>query len=1292
MSTSRAGRGTLKRVAIPPQKNRKKPKPETATSTGSGGRHAKAAEEVEEEEDDAAACDDNVAILEGFTGLGRAACVALLSRAGGDVEAAVNRHFVTLSPVKPPPRQLKKKKHSDEGLPVIEEDEVERKRKSQRTLAQSGFAALAPGAVSVQELSATAMATVAAATPPTSEPPLFRPPPLAPRRRVAIASCGERWRGVANEYLADYVPQCPREASESASVSSPASASTMVVTDARELQHARGKAASAAVVMAPTSTDPFTASLRGRAIRGRTCAPPPPPGTLVSLEREADNRMDPRAIRCFLLKHATVADAERCSTHDLDDDASRFLGYLPRGVSCHLAPWIDSGALSVLGRTSISAVALDSLAVKTVDGVEGVSTTTSTATTTTHGEEPETNDVTVHLIATIIAPDAMGNDEGETATNGAAAGWGAAAAAAAAAAEEDAAGGGSRLTELTRKRMWLTVNQIRASSDAVLLTSNETDALDALDALDHTTQSLAVRLLQRKSGWIRIPTLEGRYREVRDAASAAEALFAAGLVRSAEEDCIITPGGGNGSSSRDCGGCLHGENVYEKEKALRRHRGGGDRGQRQDTGGGGDTRVDEMEDDLRGRLGALTREELAEMAHVLGKPDRGRRYDVTTALLSAPSDVVLAAWRSAMNGSGGGGGTGVMLDAEGSRGHGGVGREGLVEIHQSQECGSVVALGGALHLAPDLVSALRMVMFLTFLDFSVSNLQYLVLQEIGVVRFPQREEDDEVEVGVGGVSMAEGETDMAPPVFSSRTALDEYVAAAEVAGHVDAALEAGDEAEALRLLMPVLTLFLEADHGEDVELRPLNTATADTCKHDEYVFARFDASWVQAQMATVGVGLLERRGRYADATHVLLALLSGCAAPDRRGGWYVRTVTNLGSHLGRASAALRACEAGLADTWVRCGHRLGLQRRALRLAKKCKRWALAGATWRGDAEWEAPLERVHGVALNAHVQEKNRYHLNLAGEVRLGLTAVDERGKDTTATEGGCLGDEDVIVIDGNRLGVTDADTGGHLAKTEVATTVEEDLEVQKDVRCVLEDGDVPAVEQVEEEVSFIVSVEELALAYYASPVGGGWRGVHSEGTAWNTLFGLLFADILLTSPPDVPKRGVFRSPFQSGPLDLCADVFLLRRHRAVTSRLDDIRGGTASRLLTTAWTTHYGSFLRGVSWTLLTLQELRDVAEGLGGAALASVCALKAEDYGSWGGGMPDLLLWRPASSIPASPRGEVAVIGDQAGGGCGTASKAAAKAVEVKSRNDTLSDQQRAWLLALRDAGVSVAVCKVQ
>jgi hypothetical protein len=36
------------------------------------------------------------------------------------------------------------------------------------------------------------------------------------------------------------------------------------------------------------------------------------------------------------------------------------------------------------------------------------------------------------------------------------------------------------------------------------------------------------------------------------------------------------------------------------------------------------------------------------------------------------------------------------------------------------------------------------------------------------------------------------------------------------------------------------------------------------------------------------------------------------------------------------------------------------------------------------------------------------------------------------------------------------------------------------------------------------VTVEALALEYYASEAGGRWRGLHCEGGVWATLFGLL--------------------------------------------------------------------------------------------------------------------------------------------------------------------------------------------
>ncbi|CAN1837766.1 Fanconi-associated nuclease 1 homolog [Linum perenne] len=87
------------------------------------------------------------------------------------------------------------------------------------------------------------------------------------------------------------------------------------------------------------------------------------------------------------------------------------------------------------------------------------------------------------------------------------------------------------------------------------------------------------------------------------------------------------------------------------------------------------------------------------------------------------------------------------------------------------------------------------------------------------------------------------------------------------------------------------------------------------------------------------------------------------------------------------------------------------------------------------------------------------------------------------------------------------------------------------------------------------------------------------------------------------------------------------------------------------------------------SLSELRAVVTCTGGPCLASLCRILAEDYRSWSSGMPDLLLWRFHEE---GYRGEV-------------------KLVEVKGPRDSLSEQQRAWLLLLMDWGFNAEVCKV-
>lgn len=529
--------------------------------------------------------------------------------------------------------------------------------------------------------------------------------------------------------------------------------------------------------------------------------------------------------------------------------------------------------------------------------------------------------------------------------------------------------------------------------------------------------------------------------------------------------------------------------------------------------------------DVEDRLRALSREELTNFARFFGiLGHHGSRKQLTAAIISEignSTEKFLHAW---------------------------------CMVHHDRPA--------IIRLNPVLLHAFKVVLFLTFLR--PCDLNALIMEDIGVTRYPlavalstaagTAEEQKKI-MDVLGRGMNR--------VFSTRESLDEYLNLVERAAEVDATFDAGDDAAALKLLATILNPFLESEKS--------SLPTARTC-----FLRRFEPAWVRARMATLGATLLERDGRYAEATKIYFSLLSAPHYPEQRGVWYVRACTNLSRHLGRGNDAVLVCEAGLKDPWVRSGERLGLQRRALRLARQFKRWGLLGARWRLDVEWEAPVDVIRARALNTNAPDKNRY----------------------------CT---------------------------------------------ILDDGDAT------------VSVESLAMEHYADTEN--WRGLHSETRVWTTLFVLLFADAIF-----LPIPGVFQSQFQIAPLDFGTDSFVAKRFPAIADRLELIRKGHGKGIVRTTWHKFYGCALQGVSWILLSLDDLCDIVDGLGGSSLADIMGLLAEDFSSWSSGAPDLLLWQRRSN-----------------------SVIHVKAVEVKSANDRLSDQQRAWLLALRDAGVSVAVCRV-
>lgn len=142
-------------------------------------------------------------------------------------------------------------------------------------------------------------------------------------------------------------------------------------------------------------------------------------------------------------------------------------------------------------------------------------------------------------------------------------------------------------------------------------------------------------------------------------------------------------------------------------------------------------------------------------------------------------------------------------------------------------------------------------------------------------------------------------------------------------------------------------------------------------------------------------------------------------------------------------------------------------------------------------------------------------------------------------------------------------------------------------------------------------------------------------------------------------------------------DSFYSARKQLIEKRLEELQTqpGRARALCVGVWLEKFGQCCQGVNWERNSLEELLTVIDCVGGTLLAVVCRRLAEDYTTWTGGMPDLLLWQYNAT-----EGE----GSSSEGG-------KARLVEVKGPRDRLSEQQRAWLLTLAAHGWEVEVLKV-
>lgn len=200
------------------------------------------------------------------------------------------------------------------------------------------------------------------------------------------------------------------------------------------------------------------------------------------------------------------------------------------------------------------------------------------------------------------------------------------------------------------------------------------------------------------------------------------------------------------------------------------------------------------------------------------------------------------------------------------------------------------------------------------------------------------------------------------------------------------------------------------------------------------------------------------------------------------------------------------------------------------------------------------------------------------------------------------------------------------------------------------------------------VNVEEASLSFYRTL---GWEGTHSENSMLTTLFALLFWDIMFSPVTSCetgePLPGIFEHHCQTFPFDIFSKSFYLNRKEAIDKRLDEIKSGYEfiKRQVTEVYDRESPrqTMCIGLAW--YDLDALLAVLEGIGPAAMTTICEHLVKNYRVLKSGMPDLCLWKLDTRECMFS--------------------------EVKSENDVLSDKQCYWIDILVNAGVSVEVCHV-
>ncbi|XP_074901549.1 fanconi-associated nuclease 1 isoform X3 [Buteo buteo] len=168
-------------------------------------------------------------------------------------------------------------------------------------------------------------------------------------------------------------------------------------------------------------------------------------------------------------------------------------------------------------------------------------------------------------------------------------------------------------------------------------------------------------------------------------------------------------------------------------------------------------------------------------------------------------------------------------------------------------------------------------------------------------------------------------------VFQDREDLIRYATAAHLSNDIATAVVNGNWEEANHLYMCAKETWNELKNHPSLSYHRVLP---------EYL-RHFTVGWVYTRILSQGVEILQRLHMYKEAVQELQTLLSqDVYCTDSRGRWWDRLALNLHQHLKNTKKAIDCIRNGLADPFVRTGHRLSLYQRALRIrdSPSCKQF------------------------------------------------------------------------------------------------------------------------------------------------------------------------------------------------------------------------------------------------------------------------------------------------------------------------------------------------------------------